>query len=32
MSAPLGRPAFYAPRGGGPARDLVTLLHPPYTA
>jgi hypothetical protein len=32
MSAPLERPAFYTPRGGGPARDLVTLLHPPYTA
>jgi len=26
------RPAFYAPRGAGLARDLVTLLHPPYTA
>ncbi|MGN6189162.1 MAG: hypothetical protein ACTHOE_09700 [Conexibacter sp.] len=26
------RPAFYAPRGSGLARDLVTLLHPPYTA
>jgi hypothetical protein len=25
------RPAFYA-RGGGLAGDLVTLLHPPYTA
>ena len=25
------RPAFYALRGGG-WRDLVTLLHPPYTA
>ncbi len=32
-SAPreLNRPAFYALRGGG-WRDLVTLLHPPYTA
>jgi hypothetical protein len=31
MAVPeLGRPAFYALRGGGP-RDLVTLLHPPYT-
>ncbi|MBV9195017.1 MAG: hypothetical protein JO168_12800 [Solirubrobacterales bacterium] len=27
----LGRPAFYALRRGG-WRDLVTLLHPPYTA
>jgi hypothetical protein len=27
----LGRPAFYALRAGG-WRDLVTLLHPPYTA
>src|SRR4249919_1538210 len=27
----LRRPAFYALRGGG-WRDLVTLLHPPYTA
>jgi hypothetical protein len=27
----LDRPAFYALRGGG-WRDLVTLLHPPYTA
>jgi hypothetical protein len=26
------RPAFYAPRGTGVARDLVALLHPPYTA
>ena len=25
------RPAFYALRSGG-WRDLVTLLHPPYTA
>lgn len=33
MSAQNGleRPAFYALRPGG-ARDLVTLLHPPYTA
>src|SRR5437763_122439 len=32
-SAPreLDRPAFYALRAGG-WRDLVTLLHPPYTA
>src|SRR5579872_5334107 len=32
-SAPrdLERPAFYALRAGG-WRDLVTLLHPPYTA
>jgi ABC-type branched-subunit amino acid transport system permease subunit len=28
---PLERPAFYALRPGG-VRDLVTLLHPPYTA
>jgi ABC-type branched-subunit amino acid transport system permease subunit len=28
---PLDRPAFYALRPGG-WRDLVTLLHPPYTA
>ncbi len=27
----LDRPAFYALRGGG-WRDLLTLLHPPYTA
>src|SRR6201995_5012030 len=27
---PLDRPAFYALRSGG-WRDLVTLLHPPYT-
>jgi hypothetical protein len=26
------RPAFYAPRGVGVVRDLVALLHPPYTA
>jgi hypothetical protein len=33
VSAPAAtRPAFYAPRGGGLARDLVALLHPPYTA
>src|SRR5919106_7007783 len=33
MSAPgrLRRPAFYALRPGG-WRDLVTVLHPPYTA
>ena len=32
MAAPeLPRPAFYALRSGG-WRDLVTLLHPPYTA
>ncbi len=28
---PLGGPAFYALRGGG-WRDVVTVLHPPYTA
>ena len=28
---PLDRPAFYALRPGG-WRDLLTLLHPPYTA
>lgn len=28
---PLERPAFYALRAGG-WRDVVTLLHPPYTA
>jgi hypothetical protein len=28
---PLERPAFYALRPGG-WRDLITLLHPPYTA
>src|SRR4051812_2180763 len=28
----LERPAFYALRGGGSWRELVTLLHPPYTA
>jgi hypothetical protein len=28
---PLDRPAFYARRGGGWA-DVVSLLHPPYTA
>ena len=27
----LDRPAFYALRSGG-ARDILTLLHPPYTA
>jgi hypothetical protein len=32
MAAPEpGRPAFYALRAGG-WRDLITLLHPPYTA
>ena len=31
MQTELGRPAFYALRRGG-WRDLVTLLHPPYTA
>jgi hypothetical protein len=31
MAAPVERPAFYALRAGG-WRDLVTLLHPPYTA
>lgn len=30
-SPTVARPAFYALRGGG-WRDLVTLLHPPYTA
>jgi hypothetical protein len=30
-SGELDRPAFYALRAGG-WRDLVTLLHPPYTA
>jgi hypothetical protein len=30
-SKPLERPAFYALRPGG-WRDLVTVLHPPYTA
>lgn len=30
-AAQLARPAFYALRPGG-WRDLVTLLHPPYTA
>ena len=29
--SPLDRPAFYALRPGG-WRDLLTLLHPPYTA
>lgn len=29
--APRMRPAFYA-RGGGRVGDLLTLLHPPYTA
>src|SRR4051794_3633990 len=31
MATPAERPAFYALRRGG-WRDLVTLLHPPYTA
>ncbi|HKG40328.1 MAG TPA: hypothetical protein VKB25_15165 [Conexibacter sp.] len=31
MTARAERPAFYALTGGG-WRDLVTLLHPPYTA
>lgn len=31
LGAPLERPAFYALRPGG-WRDLVTLLHAPYTA
>jgi hypothetical protein len=31
VSTRIERPAFYALRGGG-WRDLVTLLHPPYTA
>src|SRR3954468_13441222 len=31
MAAPAERPAFYALAPGG-WRDLVTLLHPPYTA
>jgi hypothetical protein len=31
VSPSLKRPAFYALRPGG-WRDLVTLLHPPYTA
>ncbi len=31
MPAQTDRPAFYA-LGGGGWRDLVTLLHPPYTA
>jgi hypothetical protein len=31
MTARAERPAFYAMAGGG-WRDLVTLLHPPYTA
>lgn len=32
MTARAERPAFYAPGGSGLARDLVALLHPPYTA
>jgi hypothetical protein len=31
MGEEVGRPAFYALRAGG-WRDLVTVLHPPYTA
>jgi hypothetical protein len=31
MAEAVGRPAFYALRPGG-WRDVVTLLHPPYTA
>src|SRR4051812_37022316 len=31
IADPLERPAFYALRPGG-WRDLVTILHPPYTA
>src|ERR1700730_10702158 len=31
MPAPDQRPAFYA-LGGGRLGDLLTLLHPPYTA
>jgi hypothetical protein len=31
MGEAAGRPAFYALRAGG-WRDLITLLHPPYTA
>jgi hypothetical protein len=31
MSGRIDRPAFYALRSGG-WRDLVTMLHPPYTA
>jgi hypothetical protein len=30
-SAPLA-PAYYAPRAGGWRRDVLALLHPPYTA
>ncbi len=30
MTAPSGRPAFYA-RGGGRLGEAITLLHPPYT-
>jgi hypothetical protein len=32
VTARVEQPAFYAPRGSGLARDLVALLHPPYTA
>ena len=31
MATELDRPAFYALRSGG-WQDVVTLLHPPYTA
>jgi hypothetical protein len=31
MAAPADRPAFYA-LGSGRVKDLLTLLHPPYTA
>ena len=31
MAPELDRPAFYALRAGG-WRDVITLLHPPYTA
>src|SRR3954451_13050910 len=31
MATPAARPAFYALRPGG-WRDMVTILHPPYTA
>ena len=31
MRTPTQRPAFYA-LAGGRAADLLTLLHPPYTA
>jgi len=32
VSQGLERPAFYALGGDGWARDLLTILHPPYTA